>query len=131
MQDCSRQIQICLPRCIVLQVTANDCTLTRNSAVHGGAVHLQDQATANFTSSSFTANNASGSAGAIFAQHKSSLTLSTAVMKSNRAQSGGAVALYDTASAVASGLTCIGNAAAVEGGCVHRESSGVSAAADE
>jgi hypothetical protein len=112
--------------CVWPQATVHACIFGRNSAIDGGAVHLQDQANVVASNSTFTANRASGSAGAIFAHDNSSLALTTAVMQSNSAKSGGAVALYDTAAAAISSLSCSGNAAAAEGGCAHMESSRVS-----
>lgn len=112
-----------------LQAIVHACTLSRNSAVHSGAVHLQDQAHINITNSKFTANSAREYGAAVFAQHNSCLAMTTTVLKGNNAASGGGVALDDTATATISGVSCTGNVAAAEGGCMRMAGSKVSSAA--
>ncbi|KAF6253512.1 hypothetical protein COO60DRAFT_407427 [Scenedesmus sp. NREL 46B-D3] len=105
------------------KATLAACAFRKNSAVRGGAIDLQDQGHANITNCSFTANEADDSAGAIYARLNSTFNVTATTLDLNQATRGGAMALYDTASATVTGTVCSGNSVQVDGGCVHMESS--------
>jgi hypothetical protein len=119
-------LQACFEWLPCAQATLTHCQGLNNNATQGGAVFLQDQGHADITGCNFTANRAIDSAGAIYARLNSTFNVSATHMDDNVATGGGAVALHDTASGTMTRISCAGNMADVDGGCIRMDSSQVS-----
>ena len=103
----------------VLNIVEN--LFSRNHAIRGGVIHLQNSNNLTVNFSYFVNNSASGHGGAIYSQHENHITLINSDLKLSSADGGGgAVYLQEQTKFIIAGVhsTFIGNQAQ-NGGAIH------------